>query len=62
MTEPVRCPYCKRPMAAQLEHPNVGRDGGDGGLAKHWMAYCEHCDVWTNIPMLRLVESEGQNK
>src|ERR1044071_1344895 len=60
--ENVRCPYCKRPVTAKLEPPNVGRNGGDGGMAKHWMVYCEECDVWTNIPMFRLVEGAGDKK
>lgn len=49
--EEVRCPYCKRPVTAKLEHPNIGRDGQKSTLDKDWMAYCQPCDVWTVIPM-----------
>lgn len=52
----VNCKYCKEPVTAQLDHPNVGRNGGSAHLEKHWMTYCEDCDVWSVIPMLTLVK------
>lgn len=52
----VKCQYCHELVAAQVTHPDIGRDGARTGMNGHWMTYCEDCDVWSSIPMLVKVE------
>lgn len=40
LADDVRCPHCKRPVAAKVEHPIRGGD---------WMVRCDPCDIWTVV-------------
>lgn len=41
MNAMTKCPHCKEPVDARLEHP---------WYPNEWLIRCDACDVWSVVP------------